>query len=320
MRGKSLGEGFELWGFSPSAYPLTEKKVKLPMEKLLLLGFIGLGIGSIYGLVGLILVITFNATRVMNLAVGEFVMVGGVLSHFLIMQAQIPWVWGILLITLGATLTGILLNYLIVSPLLNKNVAAMMIIIGTYSGAMIISGGVGALTEFQLLRTLSLLPLESVKIWIFPIVPQYGLCITVTVAVVLAYWYFLNRTYVGWALKATSFNRDMCRLLGISTSWMIAIAFGISAAIGGIAGVLVGPMTGVNALMGFELMVNGFIASVLGGMGNPYAAVVGGLALGVLQVFISGYFAPGYAQLTTFLLLIGVLYFRPHGLFGVHED
>ena len=98
------------------------------------------------------------------------------------------------------------------------------------------------------------------------------------------------------------------------------MAFAISAVIGAIAGVLVGPMSSVNALMGFHMMINGFIAAVLGGMGNPYAAVVGGLVVGLLNVLIAGYFAPGYAQLATFLLLMGILYFRPHGLFGVNED
>jgi branched-chain amino acid transport system permease protein len=79
-------------------------------------------------------------------------------------------------------------------------------------------------------------------------------------------------------------------------------------------------MSSVNALMGFPVMVNGFIASVLGGMGNPYAAVVGGWVVGILHVLIAGYLAPGYAQLAVFLLLIGILYVRPYGLFGVHED
>jgi len=215
---------------------------------------------------------------------------------------------------------GILLNWMIVSPLLNKNVAGIMIIIGTYAGALLISGGTGALTDFAYMGTPAVLPLTAVKVAGIPIVPQYGLCMLVTIAVVAAYWYFLNRTHVGWALKATSINRDMCQMLGISTSRMIATAFAISAAIGAVAGLLVGPVSSVNAQMGFPVMVNGFIASVLGGMGNPYAAVVGGWVVGLLNVMIAGYLAPGYAQLATFLLLIGILYVRPYGLFGVHEE
>lgn len=290
------------------------------MEKALLLTFIGFGLGSIFGLVGLILVITFNATKVINLAVGEFVMIGALVSAILVKSAHLPLGWSILIIIAGAVVIGIFLNWFLVTPLLDRNVAGIMIIIGTYAGALIVSGSAGALTDFAFMGTPPILPLTSIKLWIFPIVPQYGLCILVTIGVVVAYWYFLNRTHVGWAFKATSINRDMCRLLGISTSRMIAMAFAMSAGIGAIAGLLIGPMSSVNASMGFPVMVNGFIASVLGGMGNPYAAVVGGWVVGILHVIIAGYFAPGYAQLAVFLLLIGILYVRPYGLFGVHED
>jgi branched-chain amino acid transport system permease protein len=290
------------------------------VEKALLLTFIGFGLGSVFGLIGLILVITFNATKVINLAVGEFVMIGALVSAILVKSAHLPLVWSILIIIAGTVVIGIFLNWVLVTPLLDKNVAGIMIIIGTYAGALIISGSAGAFTDFAFMGTPPILPLTSIKLWIFPIVPQYGLCILVTIGVVVAYWYFLNRTHVGWAFKATSINRDMCRLLGISTSRMIALGFAMSAGIGATAGVLIGPMSSVNASMGFPLMVNGFIASVLGGMGNPYAAVVGGWVVGILHVLIAGYFAPGYAQLAVFLLLIGILYVRPYGLFGVHED
>jgi len=290
------------------------------VEKALLLTFIGLGLGSVFGLVGLILVITFNATKVINLAVGEFVMIGALVSAILVKSAHLPLGWSILIIIAGTIVIGLFLNYFLVTPLLDKNVPGIMIIIGTYAGALVVSGSAGALTDFAFVGTPPILPLTSIKIWIFPIVPQYGLCILVTIGVVVAYWYFLNRTHVGWAFKATSINRDMCRLLGISTSRMIAMAFAMSAGIGAIAGLLIGPMSSVNASMGFPVMVNGFIASVLGGMGNPYAAVVGGWVVGILHVLIAGYLAPGYAQLAVFLLLIGILYVRPYGLFGVHED
>ncbi len=290
------------------------------MEKALLLSFIGLGLGSVFGLVGLILVITFNATKVINLAVGEFVMIGALVSAILVKSAHLPLGWSILIIIAGTVIIGLFLNYFLVTPLLDKNVPGIMIIIGTYAGALVVSGSAGALTDFAFMGTPPILPLTSIKLWIFPIVPQYGLCILVTIGVVVAYWYFLNRTHVGWAFKATSINRDMCRLLGISTSRMIAMAFAMSAGIGAIAGLLIGPMSSVNASMGFPVMVNGFIASVLGGMGNPYAAVVGGWVVGILHVLIAGYLAPGYAQLAVFLLLIGILYVRPYGLFGVHED
>ena len=290
------------------------------MQNALLLSFIGLGLGSIYGLVGLIIVVTFNATMVINLAVGEFVMLGAVVASIFVSSANLPIFWSVVIIAGGAIALGVAFNSIIVTPLLDKNVPLIMIIIGTYAGSLLISGTTGALTDFAYMGTPAILPLTATRFLGIPIVPQYGLCILFSVVVVISYWFFLNRTHIGWALKATSFNRDMCQLLGISTSRIITLSFGISAVIGTLAGVLIGPMTSVNAQMGFPLMINGFIAAVLGGMGNPYAAVVGGWIIGLLNVFIAGYLAPGYAQLATFLLLIGILYVRPYGLFGVRED
>ncbi|MBI4595571.1 MAG: branched-chain amino acid ABC transporter permease [Candidatus Tectomicrobia bacterium] len=289
------------------------------MEDALRLVFIGLGLGSIYGLVGLTLVIVFNATKVINIAQGEFVMLGAILASVLVGERELPYYLSFVIIIGAALLVGFSLNWAIVSPLLNRNIPIIMIIIGTYAGALLINGTTGALTDFAFMGIPSLMSLKAVRFGAVTIVPQYALCILITIGVVVLYWFFLNRTHLGWALKATSLNRDMCQLLGISTAKMTALAFGISAAIGAVAGVAIGPLTSVNALVGFPLMVNGFIAAVLGGMGNPYAAVVGGFVVGLLDRFIAGYFAPGYAQLSTFLLLMVILYIRPYGLFAVKE-
>ncbi len=289
------------------------------MENLLLFAFIGIGQGCIFGLIGLIIVVTFNATKIINLAVGEFVMFGAIVTAVLVTGYKISFAWSILTILGGAIILGIALNSLIVFPLLNKNAPLIIIIIGTYAGSLLISGSAGTLTNYAFKGTPPLVSMTAIKYGIFPIIPQYGLCILFTAGVVITYWYFLNKTRFGWALKGASTNRAMCELLGISVYKMVSLAFAISAIIGAISGLLIGPMSSVSAQMGMPLMINGFIASVLGGMGNPYAAVVGGIIVGILQVFIAAYLAPGYAQVITFLLLLGILYIWPYGLFGTKE-
>jgi branched-chain amino acid transport system permease protein len=289
------------------------------LEDFLLFLFIGMGMGCIYGLVGLTLVCVFNATRVINLAQGEFLMLGAILAYGLITASGIPYGLGVILLIIAVVIVGVVTNWLIVSPLLERRTPILMIIVGTYAVAMLISGCTGVITKYEYLGVPRLLPLTQFKLGFWPIVPQYGLCIIAAIVLCVLYWFFLNRTHVGWALRATSINPDMSKLLGISTARMITLAFAIAAAIGAIAGVVSGPLTHVNALMGFPLLVYGFIAAVVGGMGNPYAAVVGGLFVGVLHVLIAGYFAPGYAALAVFSLLILVLFIRPHGLFAVKD-
>jgi branched-chain amino acid transport system permease protein len=289
------------------------------MEDFLRLFFIGVGMGSTYGLVGLTLVTVFNATRIINMAQGEFLMLGGILAYGLIRASDVPYGWGALLVIIAVVVVGQAVNGLIVTPLLAQNASAIMTMIGTYAGALLISSITGTLTGYHYVGVPPLLPMTQLKLGFWPIVPQYGLAIIVAVVLSLLYWAFLSWTPTGWALRATGINPDMAKLLGISTARMIALAFIIAAAFGAISGIVVGPLTHVVANMGFPILVKGFVAAVVGGMGNPFAAVVGGVFIGLLQVLIAGYATPGYAELAVFSLLILVLFVRPYGLFAVRE-
>ncbi|MBT4268276.1 MAG: branched-chain amino acid ABC transporter permease [Deltaproteobacteria bacterium] len=289
------------------------------METLLLLLFIGVGLGSTYGLVGLSLVSIQNATGLFNLAQGEAVMLGAVLAYGLISVVGIPYPLSVLLIIVGAVVLGLFVNWILVSPLLKRDVDHITIVIGTYSVGLVIVGITGELTDYAFVAPPPLLSMSQYKIGFFPIVPQYAVAIIAALLLSVSYWYFINKTYTGWALKATSYNADMCKLLGISSDRMIALAFVIAAVISAVAGIVSGPLGAANAEMGFPLLLKGFIAAVVGGMGNPLAAMVGGLTIGILHVMVSGYLAPGYAELAVFLFLILTLYIRPHGIFGVRD-
>ncbi|MBT4641184.1 MAG: branched-chain amino acid ABC transporter permease [Deltaproteobacteria bacterium] len=289
------------------------------METLLLLLFIGVGLGSTYGLVGLSLVSIQNATGLFNLAQGEAGMLGAVLAYGLISVVGIPYPLSVLLIIVGAVVLGLFVNWILVSPLLKRDVDHITIVIGTYSVGLVIVGITGELTDYAFVAPPPLLSMSQYKIGFFPIVPQYAVAIIAALLLSVSYWYFINKTYTGWALKATSYNADMCKLLGISSDRMIALAFVIAAVISAVAGIVSGPLGAANAEMGFPLLLKGFIAAVVGGMGNPLAAMVGGLTIGILHVMVSGYLAPGYAELAVFLFLILTLYIRPHGIFGVRD-
>jgi branched-chain amino acid transport system permease protein len=289
------------------------------LETLLLLLFIGVGLGSTYGLVGLSLVSIQNATGLFNLAQGEAVMLGAVLAYGLISVVGIPYPLSVLLIIVGAVVLGLFVNWILVSPLLKRDVDHITIVIGTYSVGLVIVGITGELTDYAFVAPPPLLSMSQYKIGFFPIVPQYAVAIIAALLLSVSYWYFINKTYTGWALKATSYNADMCKLLGISSDRMIALAFVIAAVISAVAGIVSGPLGAANAEMGFPLLLKGFIAAVVGGMGNPLAAMVGGLTIGILHVMVSGYLAPGYAELAVFLFLILTLYIRPHGIFGVRD-
>ena len=135
-------------------------------------------------------------------------------------------------------------------------------------------------------------------------------------AVFVALWLFFTRTLTGKAILATSNNRLAAQLVGINTSWVMTLSFAMSAAIGALAGVLITPITLIGYDVGIALALKGFAAAMLGGMGNPKGALVGGLLLGLLEALTAGYLSSQYKDAAAFVVILGVLVARPQGLFG----
>ena len=111
-------------------------------------------------------------------------------------------------------------------------------------------------------------------------------------------------------------GRSAARLVGINTSALVGLAFAVSAAIGAIGGILMTPITLTSYDVGTLLALKGFAAAMLGGMGNPLGAVIGGLIVGLLEAFSAGYLSSSYKDAVAFLVILGVLFVMPHGLLG----
>lgn len=134
--------------------------------------------------------------------------------------------------------------------------------------------------------------------------------------VLLHFMYFWSGPSSGKAVLATAANRLAARLVGINTATVMALAFGGSAAIGAIAGILITPITLTSYDVGTMLALKGFAAAMLGGMGNPLGAVAGGLLLGLLEAFGVGYISSTYKDAFAFIVILLVLFAMPQGLFG----
>jgi branched-chain amino acid transport system permease protein len=180
----------------------------------------------------------------------------------------------------------------------------------------ITAGGVGAYTKFYWMPIEHFLSNEPWRFWGVFIDSQGVLIIISTVLLVIAYWFLLNKTHLGTALRATGFNREVSTLMGIQTSKMVGLSFVVSGVIAAIAGVLCAPLSPFTSTEGLPLGVNGFIALIVGGWGNPYAAVLGGITLGLIRGLLTGYLSSAHAELATFFVLILVLTLKPNGLFA----
>jgi branched-chain amino acid transport system permease protein len=288
------------------------------LESILQFMFIGISLGCIYGMVGLQLVIVHNVSGVVNIATGEYVMLGAQLTYLFVRVLGLSYgLTAILVVLIPSLVSAVFVYGSIVNPLASKGRPGIIVILGTFAAAAIISAVVGVLSDFQRVGVPPITPafLVGRKVGMLTVVPQYSLCIAYAALIIGSYWLFVNRTAIGRAFRATGINESMCQLLGVSSQKMRTLGFALVGAIGGMSGLLIGPMVTVDFAMGFPIMINGFIAAVIGGLDNPYGAVVGGCILGVATVMVGAYLAPGYAWLFSFLLLIVVLNVRPYGLF-----
>jgi branched-chain amino acid transport system permease protein len=148
------------------------------------------------------------------------------------------------------------------------------------------------------------------------ILPQSLWVLLGAAAVFVGLYLFFTRSLTGRAVLATANNKLAAQLVGINTDFVMALSFGLSAAIGALAGVLATPITLTSYDVGTALALKGFAAAMLGGMGNPFGALVGGLLVGLIEATTAGYISSDYKDAAAFVVILAVLFAMPQGLFG----
>ena len=148
------------------------------------------------------------------------------------------------------------------------------------------------------------------------ILPQSLVVLAGAAVIVVLLWLFVERTLLGKAVIATAANRLAARLIGIDTRRIVDFSFAVSAAIGAVAGILITPIALTSYDVGTLLALKGFAAAMLGGIGSPLGAVVGGLLIGMIEALCAGYISSSYKDAAAFLIILVVLVAMPQGLFG----
>jgi branched-chain amino acid transport system permease protein len=275
--------------------------------------FSGLMIGSIYALVALGFTLIYNASDVINFAQGEFVMIGGMVTFFAV-AAGIPLPLAALLALVVAILIGIALHRLAIEPA--KGASPVTLIIITIGASIFLRGIASVVFDKNFHSYPPFAGSEPFRIGGATILPQSVIVLAGTLLIVVALWAIMTKTLIGKAMVATAANRLAARLVGINTAAIVGVSFILSAAIGAIGGILVTPITLTNYDVGTLLALKGFAAAMLGGMGHPFGAVVGGLIVGLLETFGAGYISSSYKDAIAFLVILAVLFVMPQGLFG----
>ncbi|GAB5467298.1 MAG: branched-chain amino acid ABC transporter permease [Rhodospirillales bacterium] len=283
------------------------------MAELLQFLLSGVTVGAIYALVALGFTLIYNASEVVNFAQGEFVMIGGMVSASLYALGTPLWLAALGAI-LAAVLVGVALNKLAVEPARGASVIALIII--TIGASIFLSGAAQVVFDKQLHRTPAFTGDTPIEIGGASILPQSLWVLVGAAAIFVALYLFFTRTLMGSAVLATANNRLAAKLVGINTGFVMTFSFALSAAIGALAGVLITPITFTAYDVGVALALKGFAGAMLGGMGSPVGALIGGLAIGLIEALTAGYISSDYKNAAAFVVILAVLFVLPQGLFG----
>jgi len=273
----------------------------------------GLTIGAIYALVALGFSIIYNASQVINFAQGEFVMIGGMATVSLV-DIGWPLPFAIAAAVLVAATVGLALEKFAVEPARGASVVTLIIIT---IGASILLRGLATLVWDKNIHPLQAFSGDApIHIGGATLLPQSLWVMGITLVIVLLLTWFFGRTLLGKALLATSHNRLAAQLVGINVRHVLLASFGLSAALGAVAGILVAPITFTSWDIGVMLGLKGFAAAILGGLGSGAGAVLGGFALGIAEAMGAGYISSAYKDAIAFVIILAVLFFLPSGLLG----
>jgi branched-chain amino acid transport system permease protein len=281
---------------------------------------IGLATGCVYALVALGFSIIYRTTGVVNFAQGGYVMVGGFATWWFLTHLGLPYPLAIVMGVLSAAVLGLMLWFLIVLPLWRRQSPAYVVLLQTILFGAILANG-ALLAWGSMPQTLPpWLPGGDLKFDGNTISNQYLIVIPASIVLIYLFHMLLKHSMLGRAMRACAASRETAQLLGVSPERIGALAFAITAALGGLGGAMIAPAQFTSVEIGLTYGIFGFVAAVLGGFGSLGGALAGGLLLGVVNAFVGRYISSSYQIVIAFGLLLSLLAFRPQGLLGQHWE
>ncbi len=275
----------------------------------------GISLGSIYALIALGYTMVYGIIRLINFAHGDIYMMGAYLAFFATTVFKLSFFPALIIAMAGASLAGILIERFAYRPLRHApKIAVLITAIGVslfleYGGMLIVTPQP---RTFPALLPTGIFHFGSVVINSYQVI-----ILAVSLVLMAVLTYIVQRTKIGKAMRAVSFDTDAARLMGIDVDRVISFTFAIGSALAAAAGVLVGIYyNSIDPLMGIMPGLKAFVAAVLGGIGIIPGAMLGGVMMGVIEAMVSGFISSTFRDAAAFAILILILLFRPSGLLG----
>ena len=274
----------------------------------------GVAQGSVYALMALGYTMVYGIIKLINFAHGEFLMLGTFIG-FLCLSLGMHPLLAILAASGGAGLIAMLVEYFAYRPLRHAGrIPPLVTALGVslffqYSGQLLLGAAPRSFPQ-----------IVAVKTWMWNDIAINNIQLIImgsTLTLMIFLWWLVNKTAIGCAMRAVSFNHDIAELMGVDTNKVIGFTFFIGAAFAGFSGMLIGMYYNtIDPMMGMIPGIKSFVAAVLGGIGIIPGAMLGGLLLGVAENLVVGFWISTYRDAIAFAILILILLFRPAGLLG----
>lgn len=288
------------------------------MEQILAQLLNGLVIGSVYALIALGLTLIYGILEIINLAHGEVYMVGAYASYFLYSKYGVSYPVAVLAAMGVCGGLGILLERFAFRPLrgapkVNSLISALGVsIFFSNLGLLIFSAYPRSFTTdlSKTILTIGAISFSAQRVVIF----------TASIFLILAFYFFIKRTYTGKAMRALAQDMDATSLMGININRVVVITFIIGSALAAASGALFGPLIILEPYMGYIATLKAFAVVILGGFGNVQGTIFAGFVVGMAESFGAGFISQSYMDSIVFAILISILAIRPTGLFKEHLE
>ena len=275
--------------------------------------FSGLATGGIYASLALALVMIYRATELVNFAQGEMAMFSTYLAWSMI-NAGLPY-WPAFLLTIGVSfLAAAVIQLAIIRPLAGAPVLASVIV---FIGLLLVFNSIAGWIFSYTIKTFPS-PFPSEPLWANSYISTHEVgAIGVTLALLAILFAFFRWTELGLTMRAAAENPVSSRLVGIRVARMVALGWGLAAALGAVAGMMVAPIIFLDPNMMSGVLLYAFAAALLGGIDNPWGAVLGGFSLGIVENLLGAYLIGTELKMTVALaIIVLVLVVKPSGVFG----
>jgi branched-chain amino acid transport system permease protein len=277
----------------------------------------GLTAGSLYALIALGLVLVYKSTTIVNLALGDMLMIGGFLAFTFHVLLGFPYVPSLLLAVACGFVLGAITERLVFRRLMHVTLLSMLLATVGLSFVLkgtgrMIWGGKGDYIPFP-----PLVKTDPIMIGGMLILPQQFVVLGAAIVIMLIFGVFFETTRVGKWMQATADNMKAARLVGIRIERVYLYSFGVGSALACAAAVLMAPITLLFPDVGFILFFKAFAAAIFGGLTSLRGAVVGGLFIGVVETMAAGYIHTSLQDVAAFIVIMFALIFMPKGIFGL---